>query len=326
MSNNFRLGRKIIFLFFFIFVSWAVRAADSSYAIDTIGAESEVRITSTSGLVNMNEDSLEKADYPSFVLQKFPDRQAFAGYLLKHNILFSGVQHPKMQFMRPVRGNDTDTAHKTSLFYLLLGVCFLLAIIRFGFGKYFSDLFRAFFSPTLSQRQLKEQLYQMPFPAFALNVFFAISGGIYLYLILLHTDYLSSKEPTYLTILFIVLLMVVYATKYIVLRICGWLFGFRELMDNYIFTLFLINKILGVVLLPIIVILAFSLPFLSDIVLYISFIFIVLLFIYRYIRTFPMMKSSMAINKFHFFLYLCGLEIAPILIIGKLTLMWLSGA
>src|SRR5699024_7386443 len=210
--------------------------------------------------------------------------------------------------------------------YLLLGLCFLLAVIRYGFRKYFKDLFRAFYSPTLSQRQLKDQLRQTPFPAFALYVFFVFSGGIYLYLILLHMRYVSITDPLYLAVFFIGLLILSYTLKYVILRLCSWLFGVRELIDNYIFTLYLINKILGVILLPFILILAFSPPVLSNASLNISLILVAFLFLYRYARVFPMVQPPVNLSKFHFFLYLCGLEIEPILIIGKLTLIWLNGA
>lgn len=247
-------------------------------------------------------------------------------YLLTNNRLFSGIQQPKMRLMQSRMSALTWQSDKTTLFYLLLGVCFLLALIRLGFRKYFNDLFRAFFSPTLSQRQLKDQLHQTPFPAFALNVFFTISIGVYLFLVLLKTQYLPPGSPLYLVVFFILLIMVIYLLKYVVLRIGGWLFGYHELMDNYIFTLFLIHKILGIVLLPFSLILAFSPTGLSSVFFNLSLIFIALLLVYRYIRVFPFVKSQAAFSRFHFFLYLCGFEIAPVLIIAKLTLIWLNGA
>lgn len=260
------------------------------------------------------------------VLQDFDSRQDFVHHLLTHNILFSGANHPQFQLMQPRISQASSMVSGTMLFYLILGVCFLLAVIRLGFQKYFKDLFRAFFSPTLSQRQLKDQLYQTPFPGFALNLFFTVSAGIYLYLVLLKTGYLTLAEPLYLVVFFMLLFAVIYILKYVVLRICGWLFGLHELMDNYIFTLFLINKVLGIILLPFSLILAFSPSGMAQSFLNISIIFITILFIYRYVRVLPIVKSQGSFRKFHFFLYLCGFEVAPILIIGKLTLIWLNGA
>ena len=263
--------------------------------------------------------------YPTFVGRSFDRPTVFADYLLAHNRFFDDSLPPEKQLMPLGIRQGREASHRSLLFYLLLGVCFLLALIRMGFSKYFQDLFQAFISPTLSQRQLKDQLYQTPFPAFALNVFFSLSAGIYLYLVLLRTGYIPDEDPLYLAALFVVFLMFSYSFKYVILRLCGWLFGYYELMDNYIFTLFLINKILGVVLLPFVLLLAFSTPGWSNAALHISIVLVAILFIYRYIRVFPLIKSQIAFSKFFFLLYICAFEIAPILIIGKLTLLWLKG-
>ena len=45
-------------------------------------------------------------------------------------------------------------------------------------------------------------------------------------------------------IIFSVLL--VYVFKYFVLQISGWLTGYKQDIDNYIFIVFLINKILAI--------------------------------------------------------------------------------
>ncbi len=262
---------------------------------------------------------------PSFVDHQFDGRRQFVQYLISHNRIFEKADQPVEQFMPPVE-EVALTRDKTNLFYVILGVFSLLALLRLGFRKYFQDLFRAFFSPTLSNRQLREQLYQTPFPAFALNLFFTISLGLYLYLVLLHTGYLRMEYPLYLLGVFVFLFIIVYLVKFLLLRLCGWLFGLSDLMDHYVFTLFLINKVLGVILLPFALLIAFSTPGLSALALDISIVGIILLVAYRYIRVFPLVKSQFSFSKFHFFLYLCGFEIAPILIIGKLTLIWLNGA
>ncbi len=221
--------------------------------------------------------------------------------------------------IRPYRNMDW-------LIYLMAGVLLILSVIRLAYRKYFSDLFRAFLNPTLSQRQLKDQLSQSPFPNMLLNIFFAIVLGLYFYLVLYRQQVFPQAEPWLLIPGLIVMVAVVYGFKYVMLRFCGWLFGNSELADAYIFILYLINKILGVLLVPFLVIIAFCTPEIARTFLYISLFFIVLLIIYRYIRSYSLVRQYLSFSKLHFFLYLCAFEVAPVLILTKvLQNIWLTG-
>ncbi|MCF6401635.1 DUF4271 domain-containing protein [Chitinophaga filiformis] len=211
------------------------------------------------------------------------------------------------------------------LVYVMTGVVLLLGIIRLSYLKYFSDLFRAFMNPTLSQRQLKDQLSQSPFPNFLLNSFFVISLALYLYLLMYRQQYIPSNTAWMAIPGLIVLVAIVYGVKYLMLRFCGWLFGSSELADAYIFILYLINKVLGILLVPFLVILAFCTPELAKAFMYISIFFIVLLVAYRYIRSYSVVKQYLSFSRLHFFLYLCAFEVAPVLIITKVLLVALTG-
>ncbi|MFD2889818.1 DUF4271 domain-containing protein [Chitinophaga cymbidii] len=211
------------------------------------------------------------------------------------------------------------------LVYLVGGVLLLLGIIRTTYLKYFSDLFRAFLNPTLSQRQLKDQLSQSPFPNFLLNAFFVVSLGLYLYLMMYRLNYPTDAIAWMLIPGLMLLVGIIYAVKYIVLRFCGWLFGNEDLIDAYVFILYLINKILGVLLAPFLVILAFCEPQIAVTSLYISVFFIVLLIVYRYVRSYSLVRQYLSFSKLHFFLYLCAFEVVPVLIITKVLLIWLTG-
>lgn len=236
--------------------------------------------------------------------------------LAHRNRFLSKVSDKPYYDINPVRPEqDQDW-----LLYTVAGVLLLLGIIRAAYVKYFSDLFRAFLNPTLSQRQLKDQLSQSPFPNLLMNVFFVISLGLYLYLLMKRLDYPVDENAWILIPALIVLVGVIYFVKYVVLRFCGWLFGIADLIDAYVFVLYLINKILGILLAPFLVLLAFGKPDLAYAMLYISLFFIVLLIVYRYIRSYSLVKQYLSFSKLHFFLYLCAFEVVPVLIITKALL------
>jgi len=274
--------------------------------------------------IAVHKDSLlqNPVDSVAVVIPKESEYDVYMKELVAKNV-FLKVNKPRRLDVNPLRHyRDLDW-----LVYTMGGIVLLLGIIRLSYLKYFTDLFRAFLNPTLSQRQLKDQLSQSPFPNFLLNAFFVISLALYIYLMMFRQQYITNTNNAWIVIPgLIVLVAIVYSVKYVMLRFCGWLFGSIELADSYIFILYLINKVLGILLVPFLVILAFCQPDVARAFLYISIFFIVLLVAYRYIRSYSVVKQYLSFSRLHFFLYLCAFEVAPVLIITKVLLVWLTGS
>ena len=94
----------------------------------------------------------------------------------------------------------------------------------------------------------------------------------------------------------------------------------KDAADSYIFVVFIVNKMAGIYLLPFLILLSFTQGDLYHIFLILSWVGIAILFVYRFILTFGAVHNQIRVNLFHFFLYLCAFEIAPVLLIYKLLL------
>ena len=147
---------------------------------------------------------------------------------------------------------------KEILFYGMVFLVMLFALVRLSFSKYFTDLFRLFFRTTLKQRQLSEQLVQAPLPSVFLNVFFLINTGLYLSFWIDHSKANPFASFWWLLLYIILGLTFSYLIKFAWLKIAGWLFNVPGAVESYIFLVFLINKMLGILLMPILFVLAFS--------------------------------------------------------------------
>lgn len=211
---------------------------------------------------------------------------------------------------------------KEWLFYLLVLLLIVYGFLKLLFPKYFSDLFRLFFRTTIKQRQIKEQLMQTPLPSLLLNAFFVISTGLYVAFLLQHFE-LNTIGHFWLLVLYCCGgLSVVYFIKFAGLKIAGWLFGMEEAADSYIFIVFVVNKMLGVLLLPLLVIIAFTSGNMYSTGLVLSWCLVGGLMIYRFILTYAAVRNQVKVNLFHFFLYLCAFELAPLLLIYKGLLLF----
>ena len=220
--------------------------------------------------------------------------------------------------------NDIEPPHvmasQTADFYLLLSLCLMLGLIRFMDTRYFLNLWRAFWNPTLSNRQLKEQLQGSGIPNFLMNIFFTFAGGSYIYyLVRFFTSHHSGViPPSLLIIMLIAGTGLIYISKYATVRFSGWAFRVESITEHYLFNVFLINKVLGIILIPFTIILAFADHEWAQQVAFISFVISGAMLLNRYIRSWQVFGSFFQYSKFHFFMYLCASELLPLAVLMKL--------
>jgi len=230
--------------------------------------------------------------------------------------------HPMVKAQKTVSvlANPRFYDDKTADFYLLLFLLLVLGLIRFSDPKYFYNLWHSFVNPGVNAGQLKDKLQHASFSNFLMNVFFTMVGAAYVYYVVRNfTPYRSGNVPASLLIIMLMGgMMLIYLGKYLVIKFSGWAFRVEGITENYLFNVFLINKILSILLLPFIVVMAFSPAGLAQPALFISFVMIFILFINRYMRSWQVFGSFFQYSKFHFFTYLCASELLPLAVLMKL--------
>jgi hypothetical protein len=236
--------------------------------------------------------------------------------LLVKNFLLDAYSKPVANFQQVRKIVSQDL-----IFYILLGLVFYLAVLRAAFPRYFVNLIRVFFNTSLRQSQLTDQLLQARLPALCINIFFACIGGVFLYLILNKLDISSSNNSWKVLLYTIPAIALVYLGKYFILLFTGWLTGFKQEAGTYLFIVFLFNKILSLFLLPLAVVIAFAETSIAQIGLMISFILIGLWLLLRFYRSYSLLQHRLKVSSFHFFLYVIGIEILPILLIYKAAML-----
>ncbi len=228
--------------------------------------------------------------------------------MMASTYVISDIEHPHIA--------ESQTAD----FYLLLSLCLILGLIRFMDTRYFINLWRAFWNPTLSNRQLKEQLQGAGLPNLLMNIFFTFAGGAYIYYVVkFFTPHHSGVIPPSLLIMMLISgTGLIYLAKYAAVRFSGWAFRVEGITEHYLFNVFLINKVLAMALIPFIIILAFADHQWAQQVVIISFVSAGILLLNRYIRSWQVFGSFFQYSKFHFFMYLCASELLPLAVLMKL--------
>ena len=318
------------FLFVFLWQFFLTGSIIAQVATDTTGIINQDSVLQKD--ITVRNDSLLSVITISDSVSKRPAKDSgwamkpgvpvsspeFSWLLLQHHPYFGFKTSPESR----MKANVKEFKGKELLFYLLVFLLIFYGLLRAIFPKYFSDLFRLFFRTTLKQRQIKEQLMQTPLPSLLLNGFFVISGGLYVAFLAQYFKF-SQGENFWLLFLYSCIgLSGAYFLKFLGLKLSGWLFNVEEAANSYIFILFVINKMIGIALLPFLVILAFTFGNIYSGGIAISWCLIAALVIYRFILTYAAIHNEVKVNPFHFFLYLCAFEIAPLLLIYKGLLLF----
>ncbi len=186
------------------------------------------------------------------------------------------------------------------------------------------DLFRLFFRTTFRLKQVKEQLMQSPFPSLMLNILFLMSGALFLSLLFRNYHFADRYDFWILFLYSLLGLLIMYLGKFIMLKFWGWLFNVSDAANTYIFIVFTANKIMGILLLPFIILIAFTTGVFNQSALMLSLVVVGGIFLYRYFLSFLAVRKDIRMSFFHFILYLIGLEIVPLLLINKLLLTYFA--
>jgi len=276
--------------------------ADSTLRIDSTRLDS-VRVDSTKV-----DSSVNPMTHP-FISVRLPARLDSPIYRT----------HPVYKFTNPVRFRTTvrQWQGKEAIFYALIGLLIFFALVKNGFRRYMQDLVKLFFRTTVNQRQVKEQLLQSPLPSLLLNLFFLLSVGMFVTLLLQY--FRLGDYPFWLLYAYTVLALAgIYGIKFLSLKLLGWIFQVREATDGYIFIVFTTNKVIGIALLPFLLLLAFASGQVAAAAVNLSVLVVVCLFAYRFFLSYITIHRQVKINFFHFVLYLCAFELVPLLLINKL--------
>jgi hypothetical protein len=209
---------------------------------------------------------------------------------------------------------------REAYFYFVIGLLTYYALVRLIFYKYLQTLFTLFFRATLRQQQLREQLLQDPLPALLLNFLFTITAGTFIAFIARSHDLVPGLSFWWYVLYGTALVAGIYLGKFVLLKLAGWIFGIRQAVDTYLFIIFLINKMIGIFLIPVVFVMAFAGETLFDIALVVAYVVLTCLLVYRFLSSYRPIRSEIKVTRFHFFLYLCAFEIAPLLLIYKVLL------
>jgi len=201
--------------------------------------------------------------------------------------------------------------------FVFVIVFVVLAWVRIYHTKRAKMLIKAFVSQMYVQHLLRESDSLMIGLSLALNFVFFTVISLFLYLIVTYYNvYVPLTEVINPFFVFFGVLILLYQGKALVLWILGIVFNQREHFYKYIFNVFLCNKILGILLLPVVV----GVSYLKNgelYLIYTGFVLIIAVYFFRIYRGVVICIREANVSQYYIFLYLCTLEFLPFVVITR---------
>lgn len=154
-----------------------------------------------------------------------------------------------------------------------------------------------------------------------LNYLFALSLLLYQTAFYLGINNLFAETKTILLLLYgLIITVIYYFLKYVLVFLTSWVFRTKAASVSYFRHLLVVNKLTGIILLPALAINYFNPTVWAFGLLW---VFMIVLGVYKITKVFPIGLSIPGLSAFHIILYLCTIEIIPIIIFIKITLSYI---
>ncbi len=205
-------------------------------------------------------------------------------------------------------------------FVLFLAQLSALIYLKAVYFRNMQERWKAYFNLNLAAQLFRDQENTLAVPVLVLMINALLSLSLLIYL-LLGNFIPGIRESVVLLAQIFLFVSILYGLKYLAYLWLSWVFPFSEEISLFRFNYFLNQKIIGIILVPFTYVAAYLPADVSEYFLFIAVGIFLLSIIIRSLKGLAIGFSYLRRYTFHFLLYICAFEIAPVMIILK----WLHG-
>ena len=178
---------------------------------------------------------------------------------------------------------------KSWMFYLLLGLLIFLVFIRINYAREFAETFLIFKPIGINQQLFRDNYGIARLGSFFISTYSSLIIGVYIFLLGFYFHFISS-DSSMLVLAFSVAIGALLF-RFAVLRVAGVLFPFKKEIRFYQYNEIQINRVTGILLLPVLFLVSFSPPQVEQFVVVLSLIIFGCLILFRYLRGFKIGRA-----------------------------------
>jgi len=267
-------------------------------------------------LVQLDSSLLTPSDSLFRFWQIKPEEKMFIGDL-KYPADTTYVEHISWHGlkMNPREKSNFEGDWLTGIMFLSF---VLLASVRAGYTKYISSLFQSLINYPTSFRMYREKNYSILHGAFRLEVLYYIIFSIFVFQVIVLA---SSSDALFTWSIYaqtLGIVIVYFLGKKLAYKTLGSIFIGASDTGEFLFNMDNFNRGTGIILFPIVALIAFY-PYENPLFAVLAGVFTVVVFYVMLIKRGISILLKKQFPIFYLFLYLCTLEILPLLLIYKIV-------
>ena len=219
-----------------------------------------------------------------------------------------------------INNSDKSKDNSNFLLWIFLFILVLLAILLSFNRGLILNIFKAIWFYNLTNSLFRNFGNRDLIFYVLLFLNFIINFAIFIYLYVNKIHHLSGLN-FFINIVGVVLS--IYLFKHLAVYLFKKVFSSLKSLTTFNFTILLFNISLGLLLIPINLIIGYSISSIAMFFIYFGIFIIFSLYVLRLFRGFLITLNYFNISIFHFFLYLCAFEIIPLLFLYKFFINFL---
>ena len=243
--------------------------------------------------------------------------------LIKTNNPFDIAEKPVIKAITPKPDNQDipkETSKKGNLFWLFFILLAFFTTVVALTRKKLEQSYQAVFNDNYLRQLHRANQGNFSLGYLLLYILFFLNLGIFIFLAA--NNFSAGLPENFGTILLTCLgVGLVFLFKHALLFFVQNVFPISKEIKLYSFSIMLFSIILGIVLLPINLTAAFATENLAQTAIWIGLGAILVTYLYRSLRGLSVGSKYIMLHTFHFLLYLCAVEILPIIVLIKFIML-----
>ena len=225
--------------------------------------------------------------------------------------LFTGLSKPGQMEALPLRTAD----HAFWVPMILIGTFLVFAWVRLFYRRRMELIIRGVFAKNYANQFSREGNIFNERIGLALFVNYLAGISMFIYLSAPMLGLGAGIPPWLLYLAIVAFFYGFWLVKSLMVQVLSWMFSTGEHSRDLLMNMHLYNLFTGLVLLPLLPLMAYAQPL---VFFYISLIIIGLIYFFRFLRLGFVGIRFEKFSVFHLILYLCTLEILPLIVLAKI--------
>ena len=212
-------------------------------------------------------------------------------------------------------------AYRGFLFSVTLFLLIVLTLLVTLFRSVLTKVYNSFLNENILNQVYRDRDSVGVIPYWILYFLFFLNAGFFIFLLIRIYGGVSLSGGYFIQLLKCVGgVSAVFLFKHFLLSVIAYVFPVEKEAGKYSFTIMIFSIVIGILLAPANLILAYTAPDIVKTLAKVIFAVLIGVYLFRSLRGLMIANKYLAFHKFHFLLYICTVEIAPVMVLLKLLM------